>query len=253
VYAAELSAIYISLNGRWDPHQNLCRIYSDSQAALRALDRPRKQSGQEIIKDILDQIEQITNDREHLQIEMVWIPGHSDIEGNEQADTEAKKAAINPALKQRHRHKPLKSGRARHIKTMAKEQWQRKWHNTTTAKTLRHIASTKSKRIKAGPGLYNEISSRNTCAIIAQLRTGHCWLNSYRYRFGHAQSPYCKCGYGKENVEHYLLECRNYKAQRKKLREAVGAGKMKVAHLLGDPTLVKNTMEYVKMTGRFDE
>jgi hypothetical protein len=54
-------------------------------------------------------------------------------------------------------------------------------------------------------------------------------------------------------VEHFLLECRNYKAQRKKLREAVGAGKMKVAHLLGDPTLVKYTMEYVKMTGRLDE
>jgi ribonuclease HI len=253
VYAAELSAIYISLNGRWDLHQDHCRIYSDSQAALRALDRPRKQSGQEIIKDILDQIDQITNGREHLQIEMVWIPGHSDIEGNEQADTEAKKAAINPALKQRHRHKPLKSGRARHIKAIAKEQWQRKWHNTTTAKTLRHITSTKSKRIRAGPGLYNEISSRNTSTTMAQLRTGHCWLNLYRYRFGHAKSPYCKCGYGKENVEHFLLECRNYKAQRKKLREAVGAGKMKVAHLLGDPTLVKYTMEYVKMTGRLDE
>jgi hypothetical protein len=32
-------------------------------------------------------------------------------------------------------------------------------------------------------------------------------------------SPYCQCGYGKETVEHYLLECREYRDQRGKLRK----------------------------------
>ena len=113
--------------------------------------------------------------------------------------------------------------------------------------------STKSKRIKSGPGLYNEISNRSAATTIAQLRTGHCWLNLYRFRFDLTKSPYCKCGYGKENVEHYLLECKNYKIQRKKLRQDVGAGKMRTAHLLGDPMLIKHTMAYIKSTGRFDE
>jgi hypothetical protein len=38
----------------------------------------------------------------------------------------------------------------------------------------------------------------------------------------------------KGTVEHYLLECRNYKEPRKKLGEAVGPGKMKVGILPGE-------------------
>ena len=53
---------------------------------------------QEIIRDTLDHIDEITNDHKHLQVEMVWIPGHSGIEGNEQADAEAKKAADSKAI-----------------------------------------------------------------------------------------------------------------------------------------------------------
>ena len=101
-----------------------------------------------------------------------------------------------------------------------------------------------------GPKLYNEIVNRSTAATIAQLRTGHCGLNHYLHRFGITGSPYCECGYGKETVEHYLLECRNYKEQRKRLREEVGTGKMKVGILLGDPTKIKHTMTFIKETGR---
>ena len=254
VYAAELSAIYIALKSLWN-HQihSTCRIYSDSQAALKAIDRPHRQSGQEIIRDTLDHIDEITNDHKHLQVEMVWIPGHSDIEGNEQADAEAKKAAINPILRQSHKHRPLKSGRARYIKTAAKEQWQRQWRDAKTARSLRHIMKTKKKGIQIGPSLYNEISDRYTATTIAQLRTGHCGLNLFLHRFGLAKSPYCKCGYGKENAEHYLLECKNYRVQRKKLRQDVGTGNMKMGILLGDPSMIQYTVAYVKATGRFDK
>src|SRR5947207_9751527 len=112
---------------------------------------------------------------------------------------------------------------------------------------------TKRKRIKMGPSLYNEISDRHTATTIAQLRTGHCGLNLYLHRFGIAKSPHCKCGYGKENVEHYLMECKNYRVQRRKLRQDVGMGKMKMGILLEDPTMIKHTMAYIKATGRFDE
>ena len=184
----------------------------------------------------------------------MWIPGHSDIQGNERADAEAKKAAMNSTLTQLRKHKPLKSGRTRHIKTEAKEQWKKIWNKETrTAKPLRHITKIKRKENKNGPELYNEIVNRNTAATIAQLRTGHCGLNHYLHRFGKKTSPYCECGYGKETVEHYLLECRKYKDQRKRLQKEVGGRKMKVGILLGDPTLIKNTMTYIRETRRFNE
>ena len=47
-----------------------------------------------------------------------------------------------------------------------------------------------------------------------------------------------------------MLECRKYKEQRKKLREAAGTGNMKVGILLGDPSKIRHTMAYIKETGR---
>ena len=242
----------LALERLWN-HQALprCRIYTDSQTAIKAIERPQRQSGQSIIKDLLDCIDEIMDKHRHLQIDIMWIPGHSEIQGNERADAEAKKAAADPTLNQLRRHRPLKSARTRYIKTAAKEQWQKIWtEGTKNAKALRHITKIKRKGNKTGPKLYNDMVNRDTAATIAQLRTGHCGLNHYLHRFGINGSPYCECGYGKETVEHYLLECRNYKEPRKKLREAVGTGKMKVGILLGDPTEIKHTMAYVKATGR---
>src|SRR5439155_22096760 len=115
----------------------------------------RRQSGQAIIRDILDSIDDIANHHSHLQIEIVWIPGHAEIEGNEIADKEAKRAAQDQASNQPFKHRPLKSARVRYIKTLAKEQWHKKWReNTKTATALQCIM--KGKNAPTGPKLYNE-------------------------------------------------------------------------------------------------
>jgi ribonuclease HI len=252
VYTAELTAIHLAINLVWNHVEyRTCRIYIDSQAAIRAIDHPRRQSGQSIIRDILDSIDEIMNEHPHLRFEIVWIPGHAEIEGNELVDAEAKKAALDPTLSQTYNYKPLKSARIRHIKTAAKKQWQIIWNsNTKTATALRRIM--KGRQAKTGPALYNEIASRRGAAIIAQLRTGHCGLNRYLHRFSLRNSPYCQCGYGKETVEHYLLECREYREQRVKLRREVGRGKMRMEILLGDPKAIKHTLEYIEETGRLN-
>lgn len=72
----------------------------------------------------------------------------------------------------------------------------------------------------------------------------------YLHRFNISDSPYCECGYGKETVEHYLLQCRTYKEERKKLRKEAGAGKMKIQVLLGNPKVLKHTMQYITNTKR---
>jgi ribonuclease HI len=125
VYTAELTAIHLATKLLWNHVEyRTCRIYIDSQAAIRAIDHPRRQSGESIIRDILDSIDEITNEHPDLRFEIVWIPGHAEIEGNEMADAEAKKAALDPTLSQAYNYMPLKSARIRHIKTAAKIQWQ---------------------------------------------------------------------------------------------------------------------------------
>jgi ribonuclease HI len=252
VYAAELTALHLAVKQLWNHGEcRIGRIYTDSQAGVKAIVHPRRQSGQTIIQEILNSIDKLTDEYPQLQVEIVWIPGHAEIEGNERADTEAKKAALDLSLSRPHHYKPLKSARARHIKAVAKEQWDKAWReNTKTALALRRI--TKEKYTKTGPAIYREMANRNGAVKIAQLRTGHCGLNSYLFRFGIKNSPYCRCGYGKETVEHYLLECRNYSDQRKKLRREVGAGRMRVARLLGDTKMINNTLEFINGTGRLE-
>ena len=223
---------------KWD-------IYSDSQAAIQAVNKPGRQSGQSIIKEFLDDVDAIADEKPYLPIVITWIPGHSEIAGNERADLEAKKAAINQTDQPFH-HRPLKSARARRIKADANRQWAELWKNTKTARNFRRML--KRRDVKAGRKFYNSIPSRNTATTLARLRTGHCGLNYYLHRFNLARTPYCSCGYAKETVEHYLLECRLYYKERKELRKKIGPGKLTVDRLLGVPRFSKHTMEYVEST-----
>src|SRR5947207_726504 len=65
-------------------------------------------------------------------------------------------------------------------------------------------------------------------------------------------SPYCECGTGKETVEHYLLECRRFKQQRKKMIRDIGKGRLNIERLLGQPQMIKHTIEFIKSTKRFE-
>src|SRR5208282_2283107 len=171
---------------------------------------------------------------------ITWIPGHSEINGNERADTEAKKAALDSKTSRPFKYKPLKSARLQYIKKSIKEQWSKAWNeHIQTSKALRHL--TKQKGVRTGPKLYNSLPNRNTVATVIQLRTGHCKLNKYLHSIDARYSPHCECGYGKETVEHYLLECNKYKDQRKQIRLELRKGRITVGKLLGDPQAIKHT------------
>jgi hypothetical protein len=51
---------------KWD-------IYADSQAAIQAVNKPGRQSGQSIIKEFLDHIDATTDEIPHLPITIMWI------------------------------------------------------------------------------------------------------------------------------------------------------------------------------------
>ncbi len=84
VYAGELTAFLLALHifrqeiCTYTNSNEMCDIYSDSQAAIRAITNLQKQLGQAIIKDILDEIDafqQLYN----ITFVITWIPGHEEI------------------------------------------------------------------------------------------------------------------------------------------------------------------------------
>ena len=233
VFSTKVTALVMIAEKLQEEQNTICHIYTDSQAAIKAINNPRRQSGQAIIKGFLDYTDNIAKTNPQQKINITWIPGHSEIEGNEHADTEAKKAARNPQISQPIKYKPLKSSRIQYIQLAAKEQWAKLWNeHTPTSKALRRYS--RHKGFIVGPKLYNSLPNRHTTATIVQLRTGHCRLNKYLHGIGARNSPYCECGYGKETVEHYLLECNKYKKQRRQMRLDIKKGPLTVAKLLGD-------------------
>ena len=253
VYVAELIAIKLAIEiaqTRATKYKN-CVVYADSQSAIKATTNPGRQSGQEIIRDVLDTIETLQQEYPNIIISIIWIPGHMDIYGNEMADTAAKKAA-SERLGTRFKNNALKSSRNMTIKRASQTEWATRWQNDKeNARQLRRI--TKKRMVQSGLKIYNNITTRTEMATTARLRTGHCSLNQYLYRMGFEDSPECKtCRNGRvETVEHFLLHCDNHERERMELTEEVGVGGMWIEKLLGYPNLIKHTFDYVEKTRRF--
>jgi tubulin alpha len=254
VYAGELEAIHMAVIHAKDLTQMESRIFTDSQAAMKSLAKPKRQSGQAIIKRILDEMDTLylTTTSHALQFE--WVPGHVGIEGNEKADQAAKSAAIekiNTATQQT----ILKSARANAIHQAIEQEKQKQWINgKETAKHLRNMTKQNlTKRTKPSSRIYGKLNQRKHIAWIARLRTEHCSLNSYLKRFNIIDDAICsRCGDAEETVKHFLLVCPIYERLRDGMRKEVGVGGMKMEKLLGDPRRIKDTVEFIESTERFD-
>ena len=202
---------------------------------------------------VLDSIEALKAEQPETKINIIWVPGHMDIEGNETADKAAKEAAKskgNPGTVPFH-YRTLKSARNVVIKQTSRNEWEQAWKNGKgTARHLRRI--TTSPQAKRGIVIYDGISKRSQIAQIKRLRTGHCSLNQYLHRFGIEETPECTCNNGCiESVEHYLLHCPKYDRERDKLRKEVGIGGLWTEKLLGEPEFIEHTLEYIESTKRF--
>ena len=200
VYAAELKAIQMAISvfeRKIDEHPNIY-IFTDNQSAIQTIESPKRQSGQYIIKGILDIIDRIYAIKPTCNIHIEWMPGHENVEGNEQADQAAKEAAatpINPLPNIR-----MRSTQKRSIQTMTKTKWETEWKTErNTAKQLRKMSQHPG--TTTGTKLYEELQQRQHVVWISRLRTRHCHLNEYLHRFKIIETSECECGAGNETVD----------------------------------------------------
>ena len=219
----------------------------DNQSAIQAVDSPKCQSGQYIVEEILDTIDGIHKVNSTCTIHIEWVPGHKNIDGNEQADQAAKAAAISCTTLH---NTTMKSAQYRSIKSMTKSKWQNEW-KTGRENARRLQKMSQHPDTTTGPELYSVLQQRQDVVCITRLRTGHCHLNEYLHRFNIIETPECECGAEKETVEHFLLNCELYDEERDLLRRGVGVQGMRCSTLLGVKNIIKDTMEYIKKTGRF--
>ena len=200
VFQGEITAIQycasINLNKRLKGAT--INIFSDSQAALKALRSFTCESRS--VSDCLDTLNALGRSN---KVNLIWVPGHEGIEGNEKADELAKKGATNPFVGP----EPFCGVPKSHF-TLKIRHWEDQMKDSHW-KSLPGLNQAK-RFITCSPKRANQMLSLNKVdlRLLTGLFTGHCSLKYHLHKIGKADSNSCRlCNEAPETAEHILCVC----------------------------------------------
>jgi len=264
VHEAELAGMLLALHliDTEERNATTCHTAVDNQAALKAFTSDMRRPGHHLAREFLNLANRIQTRRgkRKFRLTLRWTAGHCGIEGNEQADSEAKKAAsgitstaklLPPFLGKPLLMNSAATKRAYNDKLMST--WKADWMQSARGKRMKRMdSSTPSpKFLKA---ISNPKLSRNAASRIVQLHLQHAPLNSYLHRFKRVDKASClACGDEEENIAHFLLHCPSYAYERWSLEKQVHKKRksMMLETLLGDPELIILPANFIDGTNRF--
>lgn len=176
---------------------NIC---SDSEASLKALNGHCFTS--KLMTECLDSLRCLSNSN---KVNLIWVPGHNNVVGNEKADELARMGSKIPFCGPKPALGLTYTTQRRLIRDFYNDLHKRLWKSLTNCKH--------SKAIIDGPNSKNTKfllnKSRQDLRHIIGAITGHCKLNKHLHRMGLVQTATCK-RYGEDDNKtplHLLTSC----------------------------------------------
>jgi ribonuclease HI/exonuclease III len=212
VYHAELAGISQALQIEAKSDSNLpVTIYSDSQAALKAIKKADPITSQDLFNQIYIAAESLAN--RGVPLKLQWVPGHKGIPGNEEADKAAKESAtlIGPHEKPSIRYL---SAIYSLVRSLLGKVWKTRWKTSIKGRHLFELTPEPTRAVrKLHAGVPKAIS-----ALITQLRTGKIGFNAFLHnrRVPGFTTSRCDCDLGAMTVRHVLLTCPKWKGNRQR-------------------------------------
>ena len=202
VYQAELVAILEAVESLQPLSQlGQITIYSDSQAALLALDNVTITS-----KVVLATAMELDNLAETCKypVKLAWVKAHAGHLGNETADTLAKEGA-KMTLEEQEPVVPVPKSHITHdINEEVERRWNRRWKSALTARQSRtlwpEVNKNRSKQLL--------LCARQEYGEMIRILTGHNHLNRHACLLEESETAECRfCLESEETSEHLLCEC----------------------------------------------
>lgn len=173
-------------------------ICVDSRAALMALDSNWTKSS------LVDECRSAVNEcATNNKVTLIWVPGHADIEGNEEADRLARLGSESTDARVTHVRRSMAST----YETIDKFYWDKvskEWSERTDCRI--------SRAFWRGPNLPRSRRlirlSRDRLSVATSIITGHCLTGTHAQRLGLTQDKSCRrCGVPDDTFQHMLCDC----------------------------------------------
>lgn len=239
IYLAEVRAIlecaYVNLDqNKFGEEIYIC---TDSQAALKALSSFKFTSALTVeAYEGLNKLAQLN------KVDLLWVPGHSGVDGNERADALARKGALSTPIGAEPIIGTPYSSIRKKIKIIRETAFNNHWDNIPSCRQAKNCISIRMKNSK-----YLINLSRTRLKIYTGVVTGHFDFNKHLTNIGKRTDPGCDlCGYHTDTAEHYLCYCPAFITKRRKFLGGYTVKYNLIKHL--HP---QNILHYIGSTGRF--
>ena len=217
-------------------NDNKIIILSDSQSALQAISNINTPS----FRNIIQPIQKILSQNE--QITLHWVKAHCGIKGNEIADTTANLAHSNIIS-------TLSPITVEEYSSLLWKKlilyWEKRWKEEVNLTNKGKFMAEQLSHIEESD--WYEIKPRKMESVVSRFRIGHVGVYNHLHRFEMADSPLCGRCLSPETIEHFLMHCPLYTAQRIKLKNTLLKLKVNfsLSNILGFGTSTKQEKEEI--------
>ena len=232
VFTAEMTAIVQALELACGSEAKQFVIYSDSKSALDSLSRfntfhPLIQKAQEWLFSISSR---------YKSVRFCWVPAHVGIQGNEEADKEARIAASAEIINiKKVPHMDMKGP----IRKYILRKWQERWESPLLANNKKYKAIRSD--TQPWPSSFN--SNRRVEVILSRLRIGHTRV-THNFILDGSSAPECAHCDRLLSVEHILVHCSRFSPQR--LRYHLDGKSLR--EILDDDVDIGNLLDFLRDT-----